>query len=149
MADFSEGQDTQIPVTLKNYATSISICYEIAFGEEVIRFLPAAAFLVNVSNNAWFGDSSAPHQQLQMARMRALETGRDVMVATNDGVTAIVNHRGKTTEIAPQFEQYVLRGTVQPRSGATLYVRVGNYPVISFLTLLLITVLVFQRNKDR
>ena len=81
--------------------------------------------------------------------MRALETGRDVMVATNDGVTAIVNHRGKTTEIAPQFEQYVLRGTVQPRSGATLYVRVGNYPVISFLTLLLITVLVFQRNKDR
>lgn len=137
MAAFSAGEMQQAPLRVAGYDAAISICYEIAFGEEVIMSLPQANFLVNVSNNAWFGDSSAPHQQLQMARMRAQESGRYVVSATNDGMTAIVDHRGRVVQVAPQFQALVLSGTVEPRKGATPYVRSGNYPVIIALWLLL------------
>lgn len=137
MAAFSPGEMHQPPLRVAGYEAAISICYEIAFGEEVIMSLPQANFLVNVSNNAWFGDSSAPHQQLQMARMRAQESGRYVVSATNDGMTAIVDHQGEVVEVAPQFQAVVLSGTVEPRQGATPYVRTGNYPIIIALWLLL------------
>jgi apolipoprotein N-acyltransferase len=137
MSDFSAGAQQQSPLRADGYAVGTTICYEIAFGEEVIRALPDAAFLVNVSNNAWFGDSAAPHQQLQMGRMRARETGRYLLSATNNGVTAIVDNRGKAVSVAPQFEVAVLTGTVEPRKGATPYVRLGNFPVIAVMGLLL------------
>jgi apolipoprotein N-acyltransferase len=85
---------------------------------------------VNVSNDAWFGDSIAPHQHLQMARMRALETGRYMLRSTNTGITAIIDERGNLLKQAPQFKPFVLLGAVQPFAGATPYVRFGNYPVV-------------------
>lgn len=148
MASFLSGDRAQPPLSLAGYRAAISICYEIAFGEEVITMLPQAHFLVNVSNNAWFGDSSAPHQQLQMARMRAQETGRDVVSATNDGVTAIVDHRGVIVDQAPQFQAHVLTGTITPRSGATPYVRFGNYAVVIVLMLVL-AVMVYQARRTK
>jgi apolipoprotein N-acyltransferase len=134
MASFSRGALVQPLLTLigENHTQKIavSICYEDAFGEEVIRNLPAATLLVNVSNDAWFGDSFAPHQHLQMARMRSMETSRPMLRATNNGVSAMIDHRGDVLATSPQFEVAVLNGKVQPRSGATLYVRFGNWPVL-------------------
>lgn len=138
MVGFSSGDASQPLLQAVGYKLGILICYEIAFGEEVIQQLPEAAFLVNASNNAWFGDSTAPHQILQMARMRALETGRYVLSVTNNGMTAIVNHKGEVLDIAPQFQKAVLTGNVQPRKGSTLYVRFGNYPVVGLMLVLLI-----------
>jgi apolipoprotein N-acyltransferase len=87
-ADFSAGRLDQPLLQAAGYPVGASICYEIAFGEELIHTLPKAAFLINVSNDAWFGDSLAPHQHEEMARMRARETERFVLRATNTGISA-------------------------------------------------------------
>jgi apolipoprotein N-acyltransferase len=130
MADFSRGAPDQPLLAVGDNKIGMSICYEDAFGDEAIRALPEASLLVNVSNDAWFGDSFAPHQHLQMARMRTIETSRPMLRATNNGVSAVIDHRGKILATSPQFKVAVLDGTVQPQQGATLYARVGNWPVL-------------------
>ena len=130
MSSFSRGSDDQQPLKAAGQLLAPTVCYEDAFGEEVINFLPQATLLINGSNNAWYGDSFAPHQHLQISRMRAVETGRPLLRATTNGISAIIDHKGYVVKRSPQFETYVLSGEVQPRSGATLYVRWGNWPVI-------------------
>ncbi len=110
----------------------VSVCYEITFGSEIADALPQAQVLVNVSNDAWFGDSLAPYQHLEMARMRALEMGRPLLRATNTGITAFIDYRGEVTARAPMFEAATLAGSVQPRTGETPYVRWRNWPVACF-----------------
>jgi apolipoprotein N-acyltransferase len=126
MSDFSAGAAVQPPFAVAGQQVGMSICYEDAFGEEMIRMLPRATLLVNVSNDAWFGRSVAPRQHLQIARMRALETGRPLLRATNTGVSALIGYRGELLATSPQFKVDVLSGEVQPRQGATPYVRAGN-----------------------
>lgn len=126
MSDFSAGSPDQPPLRVAGQRVGMSICYEDAFGEEMIRALPEATVLVNVSNDAWFGGSVAPQQHLQIARMRAAETGRPLLRATNTGVTALIAPDGGLQAVAPQFETHVLSGRVQPMRGATPYVWVGN-----------------------
>jgi len=135
LSDFSRGSVGQAPLTLAGQKIAVNICYEDAFGEEIIRFLPEATLLVNVSNVAWFGDSLAPHQHLQIAQLRALETGRFMLRATNTGMTAIIDHHGNIAAFLPPFTQGTLNGTAQGRSGATPYVRWGNAPVITLALL--------------
>ena len=131
-ADFSSGGDSQPLLQAAGYPVSSSICYEVVFGEQIIRDLPEAAMLVNISNDAWFGNSLAPHQHLEMARMRARETGRPMLRATNTGISAIIDHAGRIVEQGPQFEIAVIRSAVVPMQGATPYVRLGNTPVVVF-----------------
>lgn len=138
MADFSRGALDQPLLQAAGHAVGTSICYEVAFGEEIIRALPEAALLVNVSNDGWFGDSLAPHQHLEIARMRARETERYLLRATNTGISAIIDERGRVRQRTPQFEVAVLTGPVQPRSGATPYVRWGNWPVVCGVLLMLL-----------
>jgi apolipoprotein N-acyltransferase len=137
MADFSRGAPDQSLLEVGEHKIGMSICYEDAFGDEAIRALPAASLLVNVSNDAWFGDSFAPHQHLQMARMRAIETARPMLRATNNGVSAIIDHHGTILTRSPQFEVAVLDGEIQPQQGVTVYVRMGNWPVLLALLLVL------------
>lgn len=137
MSDFSKGSVDQRPLAVAGQKAAISICYEAVFGEEVIRQLPEATLLVNVSNDAWFGGSIGPHQHLQITRMRALETGRPLLRTTNTGITAIVGPNGKLQAMAKQFEVQVLTGTIQPMRGSTPYVRMGNLPVVVVLILIL------------
>jgi apolipoprotein N-acyltransferase len=125
-ADITPGVPSQRPLPVAGRLAAPSICYEDAFGGEQLDFLPEAAFLLNVSNDAWFGDSIAPHQHLQIARMRALETGRFMLRATNTGVSAVIGPDGAVIERSPQFETDVLRATIQPRRGATPFTRAGN-----------------------
>ncbi len=129
-ADFSAGDSRQPLLQAAGYPIGSSICYEIAFGEEIISALPEAAFLVNISNDAWFGDSLAPHQHLEMARMRARETERYVLRATNTGISAIIDANGALLVRSRQFESATVSGDVQPRAGATPYVLWGNWPVV-------------------
>ena len=140
MSSFSRGSDDQQPLKVAGQLLAPTVCYEDAFGEEVIDMLPAATLLINGSNNAWYGDSFAPHQHLQISRMRAVETGRPLLRATTNGISAIIDHKGYIVKRSPQFETYVLSGEVQPRSGATLYVQWGNWPVILFGVFVLIGV---------
>jgi apolipoprotein N-acyltransferase len=138
-ADFTPGAADQPLLQAAGYPVATSICYEVIFGEQLIRDLPQAALLVNVSNDAWFGRSLAPHQHLEMARMRSRETGRPMLRATNTGISAIIDYDGRILARSPQFEEAVLSGRIIPRQGATPYVRTGNAPVVilcSFFLLL-------------
>jgi len=127
-----------------------SICYEDAYGNEMADMLPQANVLLNVSNDAWFGDSLAPHQHLEIAQMRALELGREMMRANNTGITAFIDHRGKVRHRAPQFEVVSITDEVTPRQGRTLYVLWKNSGVVSLMLLMLITGSVFSKiSKSR
>ncbi len=130
MSEFSAGTTHQTPLTSVGYDVGISICYEDAFGGLIRNSLPTAKFLVNVSNDAWFGDSIAPHQHLEIARMRASETGRYLLRATNTGISAIINNKGKIIARAPQFEITALRAEVQPYQGTTPYVKFGDKLIV-------------------
>ncbi len=138
MSDFSRGRLNQNPMNLVGQNIALNICYEDVFGEEIISQLPQASLLINVSNDAWFGRSIGPWQHLQMSQMRALETGRYMLRATNTGVTAIINERGVVLKEAEVFTTTVLNGTVQGYTGATPYVRFGNSLVLGFSGILLL-----------
>ena len=131
LSDFARGSATQRPLAIAGQRVAANICYEDAFGEEIIRQLPEATVLVNVSNLAWFGDSLSPWQHAQMSQMRALETGRMVLRATNTGVTAIIDARGNMLGRLPLFTEAVLDGEIQGYAGATPYVRWGNAPMLA------------------
>ncbi len=126
MSNFSPGGAVQPPLTLAGEKVAVNICYEDVFGEEIVRALPEATLLVNLSNTAWFGDSLAQPQHLQIAQMRALETGRPMLRATNTGMTAIVSPRGRVERVLPPFSEGALVGEVSGYTGATPYVRWGN-----------------------
>ncbi len=138
MSDFSVGGDQKPLVPLAGHPVGVNICYEDAFAGEVLRALPEAAFLVNASNDAWFGESLAPHQHLQIARMRALESGRYLLRATNTGISAIIDPRGEIRAQAPQFTQAVLTGRIQPMQGMTPYARWQDVPLLVLATMLLL-----------
>src|SRR3569623_1953467 len=146
MSDFSAGRSAA-PLAVAGQQVGISICYEDAFGEEMIAALPQATLLVNVTNDAWFGRSIAPQQHLQMARMRALEAGRPLLRATNTGMTAVVDERGRLQSVAPQFAVYALHDRVQPMQGLTPYARFGNWPVISTVFVMLISAALLMRRR--
>jgi apolipoprotein N-acyltransferase len=147
LQDFSRGVSDPKPMAVAGQRVAVNICYEDVFGEEIIRQLPEATLLVNVSNVAWFGRSIAPRQHLQISQARALETGRYMLRATNTGMTAIVDERGRVLKAAPQFETAVVMGNVQGYTGATPYVRWGNYAVIAICAALLVTALLLTRRK--
>jgi apolipoprotein N-acyltransferase len=124
-----------------------SICYEDAYGVEMADFLPEATLLVNVSNDAWFGETIAAAQHLQIARMRALELGRPLLRATNTGMTAIVDEQGRVMAQAPAFEKTVLAGKIAGRTGTTPFARWRNLPLLLLLSLLLVAGMVMIRKK--
>jgi len=130
MADFHNSNKHEPLVTMSGLQGAVSICYEDAFGEEVIDGLPEANFLINISNDAWFGDSLAPHQHLQKARIRSLETARPMLRSTNNGISAVIDHKGNIIARSPQFEQHVLTAEFTPMRGTTIYAFVGNYLVL-------------------
>ena len=117
--------------------TAMGICYEIAFGESLRRNAVDSGVLLTLSNDTWFGESIGPHQHMQIAQMRALENGRWLLRATNNGITAIVNDRGQIQSQLPQFEAAVLRGEFQLMTGRTPYSYLGDLPVLVALLSLL------------
>lgn len=133
-SDMSAGDEDQpLLEGLSGDKMAVAICYEDAYGAEQLYALPEASVLINVSNDAWFGDSIAPHQHLEIARMRALEAGRYVVRATNNGVSAFIGPKGELLDTAPQFEYAVMTMDIIPHTGATPFVRGGNWPVITLL----------------
>ncbi len=106
-----------------------AICYEAVFGNELIAALPQAKLLVNVSNDGWFGDSIGPHQHLEITRLRALETGRYVLRATNSGISAVIDPKGRLLQQSRPFQPQTLRASLPLFQGTTPYVRWGDWAI--------------------
>jgi len=149
LQDFSRGAENQRPLAVAGQKVAINICYEDAFGEEIIRQLPEATLLVNVSNVAWFGRSIAPRQHLQISQARALETGRYMLRATNTGVTGVIGPDGRLLGVAPEFATAAVTHAVQGYGGATPYIRWGNYAALALGLLLLAIAIVAKRRAAR
>lgn len=149
MSDFSSGKARK-PLDVAGQRIAVNICYEDAFGDEIAVQLPEATMLVNISNVAWFGDSLAPAQHLQIAQMRAIETGRMHLAATNTGITAAIDTDGSVRARLPQFTQGRLEVTAQGYTGATPYVRWRDWPAV-FIALgaLVAATLVARRKRSR
>jgi apolipoprotein N-acyltransferase len=133
MGDLSSGGTHQPLLNLAGQHIAMNICYEDVFGEEIIRALPQATLLLNTSNDAWYGDSHAAMQHNQISQMRALETGRMMLRATNTGVTSAIGSDGRIRQMLPQHREGVLTVEVQGYAGATPYVRWGNTAVLALL----------------
>ncbi len=137
-SDLTPGADEQpLLTTAGGVRLATMICYEDAYAAEQLYALPAAGILVNVSNDAWFGDSIAPHQHLQIARMRAIESGRPMIRATNTGISGFIDHEGTILRQGPQFEEVAMTEVVRPRVGSTPYADSGNRPLIGLCLVLL------------
>lgn len=145
MSDFRSGESERSLMRVGKFQVGVSICYEDAFGDETVQALPDADFLINVSNDAWFGDSLAPHQHLQIARMRAVETSRYMLRATNTGISAIINPDGEIVKKSMQGETAVIDGEIVAHKGTTLYARVKDWLVVLLAVVSLLGLLLYQR----
>lgn len=137
MGDLARGAAVQAPLQVAGQQIAADICYEDVFGEEIIRALPQASMLLNLTNDAWYGHSHAAVQHRQISQLRALETGRMMLRATNTGVTAIIGVDGKVLKQLPQHQEGVLNGMVQGYAGITPYVRWGNAAIMLLLACML------------
>jgi apolipoprotein N-acyltransferase len=129
-SDFNRGAAHQPPLEAAGQRIAAGVCYEDAYGSTQLPALRTATLLVNVTNDAWFGRSTARYQHLQISRMRAMEAGRPMVRAANDGVSAVIGHHGEIVKSAPEYEANVMRAPVQPRIGLTPYARTGNWLIV-------------------
>lgn len=145
LGSFTAGTAQQPLLKAGGHAFVTTICYEDAFGELVRRQVEQAAYLVNLTNDAWFGDTSEPHQHMQLAQMRALETGRYLLRSTNTGLTGFVLPNGQISKQAPLFATTTLTDTIVPMAGLTPYARFGDKNVFGGLLLLVILTFIASR----
>ena len=130
MSDFASGDARQPNIKVNGQSLGISICYEDAFARDVHRTLPDATLLVNISNDAWFGQSAAAEQHLQLSQMRAIEFARPMLRANNTGVTAVIDEKGRVTQRLAPFTEGILETTIQGRKGSTPYAAWGDLPIL-------------------
>jgi apolipoprotein N-acyltransferase len=130
LSDFSRGSPNQPPLQIAGQRVAANICYEDVFGDEMAARAVDATLLVNMSNVAWFGDSLAPAQHLQIARLRAIETGRMHLTATNTGITAAIDRDGRVVGRLPQFTEARLEVAAQAYDGVTPYMRWRDWPIV-------------------
>jgi apolipoprotein N-acyltransferase len=152
LGNFSRGASSQPVFFVRDQALALGICYEDIFGEEIARTLRRSSspisMLVNSTNLGWFGNTIALDQHLQMARMRALETGRPILRATNTGVTAAIDHHGHVIAKLPVFTLGVLQAKVQGMIGSTPYIVYGNLLALAF-SIGVITLLAWRVRKEK
>lgn len=148
MSDMIPGSTSQSDLKADNIVVDPFICYEIAYAQDLFRQASQSAVLLTISDDAWFGDSLAPAQHLQIGQFRALQSGRDLLFDGNNGITAIVNDKGKIINRIPQFVQGVLVGDFQPRTGKTPWLYIGNQPIILFMFIVLAILVWNERKKS-
>lgn len=148
MSDFSYWQGIQPLTCGANINIGLSICYEDAFANEYREHVGDATMLVNISEDAWFGDSFAPHQRLQMAQMRARELARPMVRSANSGPSVMIDHHGKVIAKTPQFEVHTLTRELSPQTGETPFKRLGNWAVYLCIVLLLLMLFFHKRKSE-
>lgn len=127
--DLAFGPPRQPLIHVKGVTLGLSICFEDTFGYEIARALPEAGILVNVTNDAWFAGTTAISQHLQIARMRALESGRPMARAANTGISAVIGYDGRVRRRTAEGTVATLSQSITPRAGLTPYMRIGEWPL--------------------
>jgi apolipoprotein N-acyltransferase len=150
VSDFSAG-DAAVLMDVDGHPVSTAICYEIVYPDLVRRFVAGGSeLLTTITNDAWFGDTSAPHQHFAQASMRAIENGRYLVRAANTGISGVVDPYGRVVVQSPLFEPAVVTGTVTYRTEKTLYTRIGDlFAYLAVLTTIAMLIARFQISELR
>ncbi|QKY05280.1 apolipoprotein N-acyltransferase [Janthinobacterium lividum] len=157
LGDMGRGAEVQAPLQVRDQLVLPNICYEDLFGEEIAGQLASAhrhgkqsaSVLLNISNLAWFGDSIAIPQHLQISQMRSLETGRPMLRSTNTGATAVIDGKGVVQSLLPPEQQATLAAKVQGMGGMTPYILYGNKLVLALAALALLAAFLLSRAARR
>jgi len=149
LADFGRGAPNQPPFAVAGQRVAASVCYEDAFGDAVGAQARDATLLANLSNVAWFGDSLAPSQHLQIARLRAIETGRVHLTVANTGVTPSIDRDGAVLARLPSFAEGRLEISVQGYTGVTPYMRFADWPIVVLSLALLAAGALLAARRER
>jgi len=145
MSSFSRGNYVQKNLKANELSILPLICFEIAFPNQLAaNMTEQTELLLTVSNDAWFGSSHGPHQHMEIAQMRAVEFGRPLLRSTNNGVTAVVNHKGKIIAQAEQFKERVLTSNVHLVKGDTFYSQWLHFILWLIILLPLVTASLFK-----
>jgi len=142
------GDEGQQPLIAGGISWAPLICYEIVYPGLVADSALTAQVLLTISNDAWFGDSIGPLQHMQMAQMRALETGRYLVRGTNTGITAIVDPRGRIAEKLPQFERATMAGEIRAMRGSTPFMLAGISLVFALALPMLAAATLLRRGRS-
>ncbi|MHC8441597.1 MAG: apolipoprotein N-acyltransferase [Candidatus Eutrophobiaceae bacterium] len=149
MSNFAPADDERYVMDTPLGVLGLSICYEIVYNEIIRKSLPEAGVLFNLSNDAWFGNSIGPHQHLQHARMRALESGRYIVRAANTGISAVIDHRGQILRVLPLESRGTFDARIPLMRGATFWSRTGNLPILAVNFSILLIFSLRRRLRDR
>ncbi len=142
-ANMKPGKAGQSLVRVHNHPIASLICYEVAYPQLLREQLPEAEWIVSISDDGWFGHSLAAYQQVQMAQVLSLQTGRFQLVANNDGLSSIINAAGQIEASLPAFQPGVLNAKIHASHGATPWVLLGDIPV--FLISVLLVLMAYAR----
>lgn len=145
MSDFARGPAQQPLLQAKGLRLASYICYEAVYPEFAAELARDSDLLLTISNDTWFGRSIGPVQHLQMAQMRALEAGRWMIRATNNGISVLIDPQGRIQSRIPPFEAAILYGEVQAMQGHTPYLRFGSLPLAILAALILLATLLANR----
>jgi len=135
-SSMSPWNEYQSPMYFADHRLGIGICFEEAFPADMRNIAKDADVLINLSEDAWFGRSLGPHQRLQMAQIRAIETGRPSLRSSNTALTSLIDHKGRIVKITKSHVEEVLQVIVQPRQGLTPYMRYGDFLVFLILAVM-------------
>jgi apolipoprotein N-acyltransferase len=149
LSDFGRGRPDQPPFAVAGQRVAATVCYEDAFGDAVGAQARDATLLANLSNVAWFGDSLAPSQHLQIARLRAIETGRVHLTVANTGVSAVIDRDGAVLARLPSFAEGRLEISVQGYAGVTPYMRFADWPIVALSLALLAAAALLAARRER
>ena len=149
MANLKPGSDNQPLIHVKNHPIATLICYELAYPQLLRKQLPAAEWIVSISDDGWFGHSLAMYQQLQMAQVLSLLTGRFQVVANNDGLSSIINSQGNITSSLGAFHEGILEATIYPATGITPWVYFGDKPILFICMLIVLLGPLAAKHKRR
>lgn len=136
--NMAQGKTHQKLITLNQHPLASLICYELAYPELLRLQLPQAEWILSISDDGWFGHSFAIYQHLQMAQVLSKQTGRFQIVSNNGGLSSIINTNGIITNKLPAFNTSILEGDIYPSTGATLWVRTGDTPIVLLSGLILL-----------
>lgn len=148
MSDLSKGPKNQPLIQVHDTKLAPFICYEITYPNEVIEYSKDSQILITVNDDSWFGDSLAQPQQIEMAKMRAIETGRPILYVSNTGITAIIGSSGEIIQKLPENQLLVLNGEVYPiESGNTPLMIYSFYPLYGLIALFFLAGFIHRRKK--
>jgi len=144
----ASGTLDQPPLVLDDVRVALNICYEVAFSGIVAHQARSAEMLATISNDGWFGRSIGPAQHMQMAQMRAIENQKPMLRSTNNGISGVIDHRGRIIATQDVYVQTVITADVEPRQGLTPFTYTGNWIVVIGALLLLLTTLLLPRRTS-